>query len=132
MAHVKFACVLFDHKQDQVVLEGQISTDKFQKWFKQDYAVEGERLETPSSASVFGALVLTNGEEILVMPLCSWGTDQDRYFACQSNAIGKAPMFCVLEQSQKDFLAALKSQLGKLAIKRLYYRTQISSGQVGE
>lgn len=110
----KFTGVIFDHQQNRVICEGRIAPQQFQKWFRQNYTVEGERVETPQDATAFGALVLTDGDEILVMPLYTWGVERLRYFACQSHEIGKAPMFSVVEQSQKAFLDRMKLELGKL------------------
>ncbi len=113
---VKCACILFDgNKGHQTVFEGRIPQAQFVKWFKEDYRVGGERVETPPDATVIGALVLTDGEEILVMPMHSWSIRGFTSFACQSIAIGKAPMFSVLEESKKQFLATMKARLRKLS-----------------
>ena len=110
----KFACILFDRKENQAVFQGHMNTHQFRKWFREDYAVAGERFETPKEATAFGALVLTDGDEILVMPLYTWGNRKQKYYACQSHTIGAAPMFRVLEKSKKRFLDKMKAELGKL------------------
>ncbi len=109
----KCSCVVFDHKENPAVFRGIIDAELFKKWFKEDYAVSGERVETPKDASSFGTLVLTDGNEIFVMPLYTWGNADDRHFACQSHAIGHAPLFSVLADTQKDFIDKMKAELGK-------------------
>ena len=108
----KFAAIVFDHAGNRAIFEGRITAQQFQKWFKKNYAVEGERIETPRDATAFGTLVLTDGDEVLVMPFYKWGGDKQEYFACQSHAIGEAPMFRVLERSEESFLKSMKSTLG--------------------
>ncbi len=113
---VKYACILFDGKQgNKTVVEGRIPRAQFVKWFKEDYHVGGERVETPSDAKVIGALVLTDGDEILVMPMHSWSIRGFTSFACQSIEIGNAPMFSVLEESKKQFLATMQTRLKQLS-----------------
>ena len=109
----KFAAIVFDHAGNRAIFEGLITAQQFQKWFKKNYAVEGERIETPRDATAFGTLVLTDGDEVLVMPFYKWGGDKQEYFACQSHAIGEVPpMFRVLERSEESFLKSMKSTLG--------------------
>jgi hypothetical protein len=108
-----YSCVIFDRKDNQTVFKGVLDMQRFQKWFKEDYGVGGERVETPKDATVFGVLVLTDGEETLVMPLYTWGNDKGRYFACQSHTIGRAPMFGVLADTQKNLIDRMKSELSR-------------------
>ena len=110
----KLSCVLFDHKDNQTVLTGHVAATKFEKWFKRDYGVRGERIETPKNATVFGALVLTDGSDIRVMPCYTWRAGQLTYFACQSHEIGHAPMFTVIETSQKAFVKSMKARLNDI------------------
>ena len=113
---VRFACVVFDKEGHRTELEGDISHPQFIKWFKKDYRVGGERVETPAEATAFGVLALTDGEEILVMPLYKWGKGNRKLFSCQSIAIGKAPMFNVVAESQKELLSTMKSRFGELSM----------------
>ena len=112
---VRYAGILFDHKSNEVKCEGRISREQFRKWFKEDYDVGGERIETPQDAVSFGVLVLTDGDEIVTMPFYRWGGPKDSYFACQSAEIGKAPMFSVLERTEADFIASARRNLSELS-----------------
>lgn len=111
---IKLSCVLFDHKDNRVVLTGHVAADKFEQWFKKDYPVGGERIETPKEGTVFGALVLADGDDILVMPFHTWGNGKPTYFACQSHAIGEAPMFTVIAESKKAFIQSMKARLNEI------------------
>ena len=114
-AQFKYVVVVFDHEANRVICEGRISARQFQKWFKRDYAVGGEQVEVPQNATALGALILSDGDEILVMPLYRWGSETVKYFACQSHTIGRAPMFHVLKKSEEEFFRAVKSALAELS-----------------
>jgi hypothetical protein len=109
-----FTCVVFDQKQARTVLKGQIEAQQFKKWFKEDYPVEGERIEPPADAIAFGCLVVTDGEEILVMPLYKWGKAKQLHFACQLHEIGRAPMFSVVTDSEEALVQKMKAALAKM------------------
>ncbi|MDB2687179.1 hypothetical protein N9Y42_08195 [Mariniblastus sp.] len=114
---VKFTCVIFDGPASVQKFAGLVSSEKFTKWFEDDYNVGGQRIETPSSATAIGALVLTRKDKLLVMPICTWIIEPGHtYFACQSEAIGRAPMFSVCTESitTAEFLGKLKRNLSKL------------------
>ena len=88
------------------------------KWFQEDYAVGGERIETPLRATPIGALILMHDKNPLVMPICTWTIESGHtYFACQSDTIGKAPMLSVWTESKTvvEFLEQLKRKLSELA-----------------
>lgn len=108
------SCVLFEHKESQVVLRGHVDADKLQAWFKSDYPVAGERIETPTNATAFGVLLLTDGAELLVIPCYTWRAGELTYFACQSYEIGHAPMFTVMSTSRKAFIKSLKERLNEI------------------
>lgn len=110
----KYAAILFDHKSNEVKCAGRVSTEQFSKWFKRDYGVGGERIETPQDAVPFGVLILTDGDEIMTMPFYRWDGPKDGYFACQSASIGKAPMFTVLERTEADFISSVRRKLSEL------------------
>ena len=110
----KLSCVLFDHRDNQIVLTGHVRAGKLQGWFKSDYAVGGERVETPKNATAFGALVVTDGDDILTMPCYTWNVEQLTYFACQSHQIGHAPMFTVIETSEEAFVMSMKKRLNEI------------------
>jgi len=113
-ANVNFTCVVFDQKEARTVLKGQIEAQQFKKWFKEDYAVAGERIEPPADAVAFGCLVVTDGEELFVMPLCKWGTTKQQHFACQLHEIGRAPMFSVVTDSEEALIQKMKAALEKM------------------
>jgi len=110
----KYAAMTFDHNNTQVVFQGRMSRRHFQEWFKADYPVGGERVEIPKDATSFGALVLTDGDEILLMPFYTWGDERSAQFACHGREFGRAPKFAVLEQSEKSFLDSMKRRLESL------------------
>lgn len=115
---VKFNCVIFNGPTSVQKFDGEVSSRIFTKWFQEDYAVFGERIETPLSATSIGALILTNENNLLVMPICTWTIESGHtYFACQSDAIGKAPMLCVCTESNTaaEFLEQLKRKMSELA-----------------
>jgi hypothetical protein len=109
-----YSIVTFDHNKTEARLQGEISRQHFQDWFKTDYPVAGERVEIPAEAKVFGALILMDGGDLLVMPLYSWGNGQNSLFKCQSPKIGQAPKFVVFERTQEDFMKSIKKRLEDL------------------
>jgi hypothetical protein len=110
----KLSCVLFDHKSNQIALSGHVGANKFKEWFKRDYPVAAERIETPKHATAFGVLVLTDGADILAMPCYTWRAGELTYFACQSQEIGRAPMFTVIETSQQAFINSMNERLNEI------------------
>lgn len=109
----KYQCVIFDHKNNQVVLQGHLNAASFQEMFKQGYSVGGERMETPIDATPFGALVLTNGSEIMTMPLYKWSHQGSWKYFCQSRSIGTPPRFSVFGDSQQKFFKQMSLELNK-------------------
>ncbi len=115
----RYSLVVFDGASSKTVVEGEIAQEEYKKWFTQDYAVGGERIETPKSANAIGALTIVNGEEVLVMPLCTWQIKSGQtYFACQSEAIGQAPMFsvCTESKTKAEFLKQMENKLAELRV----------------
>jgi hypothetical protein len=110
----QYACTLFDHKGDQTLCQGSISAQAFKEWFKDSYPVAGERLETPATATPCGALALSNGTEVFIMPLYQWKTGTPTHYACQSQSIGTPPKFRTLADSLPDFTAKITAQLKSL------------------
>jgi hypothetical protein len=111
---VKYEAITIRQNQVQIMFEGHINDATFRKWFKTDYGVTGERVEIPKEATVFGALVLPDGEGFLVMPIYNWGSDKSKYFRCQGFEIGRAPMFSVSDDSEKVFFQKMKAKLESL------------------
>lgn len=110
----KYQCVVFDHKANQVILRGHLNAASFQQMFKQDYSMTGKRnIETPTYATPFGALVLTDGSEIVTMPLYKWQRQKKWLYACQGYRTGKAPAFSVLEDGQQKFFKQMSLQLNE-------------------
>ena len=75
------------------IFRGQISAEQYKKWFKSDYPGLGERIEIPKDATFFGTLVLTNGNEVIVLPFYEWrneyrpfGLDWRRFGEMESEA----------------------------------------------
>ena len=113
-APFNFMCVVFDHKEARTVLIGQIEAQQFQKWFKENYPVGGERIEPPADAIAFGCFVVTDGRETVVMPLYKWGNAKQMHFACQLHEFGRAPMFSVVTESEESLIQKMKMELAKL------------------
>ena len=109
--HFKYSVVVFDHEANRVICEGLITAEKFKEWFKSDFLVSGERIETPKDAIAFGSLILTDGNEVLSMPLYRWSSQKVSFFTCASHAIGKAPKFYVVEQTEEKFYDTIKARL---------------------
>jgi len=110
-----FTCVLFDHKDNQEVLRGHVDPKHFKVWFKEDYDLGGDMgPEIPQNATAFGALVLTDGNDILVMPLYTWKKDKQQFFACRGHEVGRAPMFCVIAKSREAFFQSMKARLKEI------------------
>lgn len=111
---VQFKLVVFAGAATETIAAGEITRSEYERWFTKDYAVGGERVETPKSASSIGALIVVDGNQTLVMPLCTWQIESvHTYFACQSEAIGRAPMFsiCTESETKAEFLSRVESQI---------------------
>ena len=104
-------CVLFDGKDNRSFYTRGITERQYEKWFKNGYSVASERIETPKGAAAFGALVVSGGGHLLVMPFYKWGPPGARYFACQSKGIGCPPRFRVLATSEGAFLRSMKRDI---------------------
>src|SRR5262245_5640000 len=111
---VTYQVVTFGTNDPQTACRGRMTADQFHKWFKSDYPVGGERVEIPRDATPFGALVLTAGDEVMVLPLYTWQGEKARHFACQGFKLGTAPMFSVWKRSEEAFLRSMKERLAAL------------------
>jgi hypothetical protein len=111
---IRYEAITIKGNQPETVFQGNISPEQFQKWFKSDYVVGGERIEVPKDATLFGTLVLTDGQQILVMPFYTWGDEKHKDYRCQGFEVGKAPAFAVSGQSEKVFLQSMKKRLETL------------------
>ena len=109
-----YQVITFVKNDPQTVCQGRMTADQFRKWFKSDYSVAGERVEIPGDATPFGALVLTGGDELIVLPLYTWQGEKVRHFACQGFKFGRAPSFSVWERSEEAFLRSMKERLAAL------------------
>ena len=107
---IKYACILFDQK-GQVAFEGVLNPKQFQKWFKVSCGFGGYRLEPPKESTIFGSLVLTDGGEILAMPLYTWTNGKLEYYCCQLYEVGAPPRFLVMAKTRQGFLEEMKKQL---------------------
>jgi hypothetical protein len=112
---VRYEAVTMKQNQPQSVFRGHINAAQYKKWFKSDYGVGGERVEIPKGATLFGALVLTDGAEITVVPFYHWGKDGDtREFRCQGFQLGRAPMFSASGATERAFFEDMKKRLETL------------------
>jgi hypothetical protein len=110
----RYEAIVIHHNQPRVEFRGQLSAEQIRKWFKSAYTVRGERIEIPKDAQIWGALVLTDGFEIQVMPFYHWANDNASLYCCQGFEFGKAPAFCTFEQSEKAFLKSMRARLENL------------------
>jgi len=120
--HAKYRVAVFSGAASKEQFNGRLSPEVLSQWFKQDYDVGGERVETPLDAKHFGVMVLQLREDLILMPLCAWTTDGgDKYFACQSGSIGNAPKFsvCIECETADDFLEHMRAKLVGLPKKDL-------------
>jgi hypothetical protein len=109
-----YEAIAIKQNQPRVIFRGHITAKQFQKWFKSNFAVIGARVEIPKDAMLWGTLVLTNGQEILVLPFYQWNNQTRSVYCCQGFEFGKAPMFRTLEKSEESFLRSMKRQLENL------------------
>jgi hypothetical protein len=100
--------------QPNVAFRGHLSAERFQEWFKSDYGAGGERIEIPKNATLLGTLVITDGDEILMMPFYTWGDGNHKHFSCQGFTFGKAPAFSVAADTETEFLQRMKKRLESL------------------
>jgi hypothetical protein len=111
---MKYAAIIFNDTNSQIVFEGRISRRQFEEWFKTDYPVAGACITIPNDAASFGVLALAAGDEIFVMPLYTWEDGKSAHFACQGRKCGSAPKFAVFENAKKSFLESMKKRLEEL------------------
>ena len=114
---VHFSLVVFDGASSETRAAGELTRADYKKWFLQDYSVGGERIETAKSAKSVGALIIVDGSKVLAMPLSTWQTEgSTTYFACQSTAIGRAPMFsvCTEAKTKTEFLGQIEQRITNL------------------
>ena len=118
----KFTAFIFNGAAAIEKFNGQIPQEHFLEWFTQDFQVGGERIETPLDAEPIGGLVLQDGKQLILMPICTWTLDSGtKYFACQSEAIGMAPKFsiCVADVTADEFLERMREKLTGLTKQHL-------------
>ena len=113
----KFRVLMFSGATATEKFNGQFGPEEFSEWFAQDYGVGGERIETPSDAKHLGVMVVQYREDLILLPLCTWTDDREnKYFACQSGAIGDAPKFsvCIECKTVEDYLGQMRRKLAGL------------------
>ena len=100
----------------RIVREGRISRPLFGRLFLRDYAVTGERIESPETASVDGVLVVTDGSSMLALPIMTWQIPSGRrVYLCQGKEFGRPPLFSVRGTTRNGIHEAI---LGCLAGRR--------------
>ena len=90
----KYSCIRFDQK-GKVGCEGTITAKQFHKWFETVPQFMSCPPAVSKDATVFGVLVLTDGDKILTMPLYAWhGKEYEgEYCLCKSYSFGSSPAF---------------------------------------
>jgi hypothetical protein len=112
-----FSCVVFGNTNNQEIFKGAMDAAQFRELFEvRKYGMGGGgRLLTPPDAIAFGALTLTDGQTILVVPLFTWKeTGRGTFFASQFFKNGEASMFSVsaIEQTQNGLIQKMRELLG--------------------
>ncbi len=116
--HYLCTCIVFDHLSNKILCEVELTPEQFQKCFKKDHEVGGERLEIPKDPEIFGVMVLTNYKEVFVMPFTQWEVGDNKYYCCQSQSLGASPEFSVLTDSMPKFFTHIKKELETIASNR--------------
>jgi hypothetical protein len=114
LKNVTYEAFTIKQNHRRSLFRGHTSAALYQKWFKSDYDVTGKRVEIPEGATLFGALVLTDGEEVEVLPFYMWGDANDRACRCQGFKFGRAPMFSASGDSEKAFFEDIEKRLREM------------------
>lgn len=108
----KYVCVVFENGADRVYFKGEMDTERFQILFKDHGLANYSKNVIPKDAIVFGVFAISDGNEILIMPLYKWAKRRSAYCACQIKPKGKDSIYSFMTQaSQNVFLKTLKSRL---------------------
>ena len=103
---VKFTAVVFAGPGNRVICEGRMTSEQFENWFKKDpKGMDGKRGGTPQNAVAFGALVLTDGEGIFIMPFYRSGDEKVKYYVCQG-ALARPRSFTLRHSPKRTFWRA--------------------------
>ncbi len=65
----KYVCVIFEKGVDRIAFKGGMDTEKFQMLFKDHGLANYSKDVIPKDAIVFGVFAISDGNEILIMPL---------------------------------------------------------------
>jgi len=108
----KYVCVVFEKTGDKVTFKGSMDAERFQILFKDCCLANYRKFEIPKDAVVFGVFAITDGDEILVMPLYVWTKRRATFCACRLQPIGKDSLYGFQVKGNKTvFLKILKNQL---------------------
>lgn len=108
----KYVCVVFEKGVDRVAFKGGMDTERFQILFKDHGLANYRKNIIPKDAVVFGVFAISDGNEILIMPLYEWTKRRSTYCACQIKPMGKDSIYGFMSKgNQTVFLKTLKSQL---------------------
>ncbi len=126
---IKYACILFDQilpsqflfgqklfdQKGQIAFEGALNAKQFYTWFKPRLTFSsGPIFVLPNDAAIFGALILTNGEERIAIPLYRWMDGKTEVFSCRSdsaNFLVQTPGNLRKTSTRQDFLEEMKTKL---------------------
>lgn len=108
----KYVCVVFEKGVDKVAFKGGMDTERFQILFKDHGLANYSKNVIPKDAIVFGVFAISDGNEMLIMPLYEWTKRRSTYCACQIKPMGTNSLYCFMSKvNQTVFLKTLKSQL---------------------
>ncbi|MEV6871423.1 hypothetical protein [Amycolatopsis sp. NPDC051128] len=107
-----YAVISFAREPAEIVTQGVMSRDVFQRLFLDRYEFGGERYHPADDWTVLGALLAVDGAILVTIPVWTWtGRDGVRRFLCQATDDGSAPALSVLALSERELLNRLNEQL---------------------
>lgn len=110
----KYVCVVFDQDGDKVAFKGSVDEERFQILFKDCCLANYERVKIPKDAVIFGVFAITNGGEILIMPLYTWRQGKYDYCACRVGPSRKSLSFGFKVRGDKSvFLKTIEKVISR-------------------
>ena len=91
--------------------EGKLSETVYQKEFKADYLLIGERIST-KERNVVGVLIVWSNENQVVLPIFEWEVEPGKkIMLCQSSSDGSAPRLSVQASDKASLLREIRKRL---------------------
>jgi hypothetical protein len=109
----RFAIISLAHDQTEIVRQGVMSQETFQRLFLDCYELSGERYRPGNGATVHGVLLASNESTVVTVPIWTWrAQDGTTRLLCQASDDGQAPAFSVFSLSESDLLNQVRKELG--------------------